>query len=134
MAVDHGFAQRAHAFLQQLLSFMDKTIKKPALQIQQSTTWPSVTPTTSTQPVIERPPFNTGVYSQMREGVRMPMNGIQEMGNGIGHAGATDLYALFDYTQDLTQNLGDQLENFDTVGVGMWSWEGNNYGAPQAGV
>jgi hypothetical protein len=127
MSTDHAFATRAHTFLQQLLSFMDKSIPKPVPMSRSETNW-STAPSVPPHSINEHPSVSPEVYQQPQ--VRMPMNGVQEIENGQ----PTDLFALFDYTQDLTQNLGSHLNNFDPLGQGMWSWEGNGFAAPPSGV
>ena len=40
----------------------------------------------------------------------------------VEEAPPTDLFALFDFTQDLTEHLGSHLETYESIGSGMWSW------------
>ena len=98
MSTNHLCAQRAYTFLQQLLSFMDRS-----LIIDGRRAVGSARPQSrSTQsPTLDSSTFDQSGYDD------------------LSHA---DLSAFWDITQDLTTNLGSQLESY-SLGSGMWSWD-----------
>ncbi|OAP58854.1 hypothetical protein AYL99_06151 [Fonsecaea erecta] len=101
MSTNHQCAQRAYTFLQQLLSFMDRSLLAEGRRGVSSSR-----PQTGTvpSPVLESSAFDQGGYDD------------------LAHA---DLFAFWDITQDLTTNLGTQLESYSSLGSGMWSWDVN---------
>jgi hypothetical protein len=150
MSVDHAFAPRAHIFLQQLLSFMDKSLINSRQQNPQSNnTWRSATlnnpnnqntisplnhlavaATIGSLATTANPADIPAVQQPVSIANGLPLNGVQHLGEGA----TPDLYALFDYTQDLTENLGSRLDTYEN-GVGtqaMWNWEGNGFTGPPA--
>lgn len=88
---NHAFAQRAYVFLQQLLSYKDKSIRV------RTETENSLLPLT-TQPI------DTIVTGINNDAEPIP-----------------DLYALFGFTQDLADDLGSHLEDFDDRGISGWT-------------
>lgn len=98
MSTNHLCAQRAYSFLQQLLGFMDKSLTVDGRRI---TGWARpqgpVTPTPGDE-------------------------GSAVMENGNEDLSQPDIFAFWDITQDLTSNLGSQLESYSALGSGTWSW------------
>ncbi|KAL1863849.1 hypothetical protein VTK73DRAFT_6349 [Phialemonium thermophilum] len=109
MSANHLCAQRAYTFLQQLLGLLDKTLPDDRQRFSSQAERNS-TP----------PPF---------------MMGDAALGVGGGGSGAPedmmvpDLWSLWGATQDLTIDLGSQLEMHSSLGSAMWSWGGQDAGA-----
>ncbi|EXJ67158.1 uncharacterized protein A1O5_09805 [Cladophialophora psammophila CBS 110553] len=98
MSTNYLCAQRAYTFLQQLLGFMDKSLlvdrRRGASSSRPQTVY-------APSPVLDGPAFDQSGYDD------------------LSHA---ELFAFWDITQDLTANLGSQLESYSSLGSGMWSW------------
>ncbi|OAG34942.1 hypothetical protein AYO21_10893 [Fonsecaea monophora] len=101
MSTNHQCAQRAYTFLQQLLSFMDRSLLVEGRRGVSSS----------------RPQTGT-VSSPLLEGSTNDDGGYDDLVH-------PDLFAFWDITQDLTTNLGTQLESYSSLGCGMWSWDVN---------
>ena len=101
MSTNHNCAQRAFTFLQQLMGFMKQNIDLSGYKSSAQTRCPS------------------------RNGAVMPMQDGADM-NAMADYGvmpSNDLYAFWDYTQDLANNLGTQLQSYGAAGnTGMWNW------------
>jgi len=120
MSTNHQSAQRAYTFLHQLLGFMDSSItidgRRPTGARSQR---PSLPPQQAGSTYTEE----TSSFDQ----------------NDPSNLTHSDLYTFWDITQDLTSNLGSQLESYSALGTGMWSWGVDEHGglyppAPMNGV
>ncbi|KIX99354.1 uncharacterized protein Z520_04930 [Fonsecaea multimorphosa CBS 102226] len=102
MSHDHAFAQRAYTFLQQLLGYMHPSVTAAAQrnQNQDETSFSS------------RPPLHT----EQTAG---------QLPTDLQHNGADSipsLHTLYGFTQDLTDNLVNYLENLDNSGFADEPW------------
>lgn len=91
ISANHSCAQRAYAFLQQLLGLLDKTL-------------------------VESRPLLTPRPERQSTSCTMADNASEELGDAA-------LWSFWDATQDLTSNLGSQL---DLYGPDLWPWDSNN--------
>ncbi|KAI9750735.1 MAG: hypothetical protein M4579_006336 [Chaenotheca gracillima] len=107
MSSDHSFAQRAYSFLQQLLTYVNKSLAPNGGR----TNWDLAPP-----PNHPRHSASSSQPVRVNGGMGMQSNQVAE------EVPPTDLFALFDFTQDLTEHLGSHLETYETMGSGMWSW------------
>ncbi len=99
MSVNHFCAQRAYPFLQQLLELLDKTLPHDRQRVRTRTERNSIPPS-------------------MRESVLVDNNPSEELN--------TDLWSFWGATQDLTMDLGSQLDLHSDLGPAMWSWDVQN--------
>lgn len=102
ISANHFCAQRAFTFLQQLLGLLDKTLPD------------------NRQRSLARTERSTSVEPTGTEGGPSGPLPVDEM--------MPDLWAFWGSTQDLTTDLGSQLEMHSTLGNGMWSWVVQNQG------
>jgi hypothetical protein len=103
MSTNHLCAQRAYTFLHQLLGFMDSSI--------------TIDGSRPTGARSRRP----SVLPQHDQ----PMNAEKDSSldqNNTLDLSHPDWFSFWDITQDLTSNLGSQLESYSALGTGMWSW------------
>lgn len=105
MSNNHTFAQRAYSFLQQVLGYMNQSIT--ARNERRSSELPVAA---AAQLVATQTPETLDTASMQQDS---------------SHA-IPDLYTLFGFTQDLTDNLEMHLENYDSQGVERWSWTFND--------
>ncbi|KAM0521358.1 hypothetical protein ACHAPE_002838 [Trichoderma viride] len=107
MSGNHLCAQRAYAFLQQLLGFLDRTMPDERRRtVERYNTPPTVMPGS------DRWAGEATAYSNS---TTLPEDGATE-------DGGVDLWSLWDTTQDLTMDLGSQLELHSNLGSATWSW------------
>jgi hypothetical protein len=118
MSISHACAERAYFFLQQLLSYMDKSLFVDR-HSQNSTAPPHVSPwSQQSQP----PPSSaTATLPGQNDDLQPTQN----------HA---DFFALLDVTQGLAENLGSHLESHEAMGSGMWSWMDDSITEPAATI
>lgn len=112
MSVNHLCAQRAYHFLQQLLKLLDQTMPDDRQRpMDRSTSAGAAAETTMRQ---EQSAGQVGASSEAAEDM-MQTEGL-------------DLWSFWDSTQDLTMDLGSQLELHSSLGSAMWSWgpQGSN--------
>ncbi|KAL6872278.1 FAD/NAD(P)-binding domain-containing protein [Trichoderma longibrachiatum] len=114
MSVNHLCAQRAYAFLQQLLGLLDQTMPEDRRRSLDRCSTPPPAMTGSNRGTAE-----ATMYSNC------PTMGADE----AMEDGAVDLWSLWDTTQDLTMDLGSQLELHSSLGSSTWSWGVDNPGA-----
>ena len=108
MSISHSCAQRAYSFLQQVLSYMDKSL------------------------ILDRPSQNLvgpPQASSMTQQPQLPPGAapvpLPEQ-NGFDNSHNVDFFTLLDVTQGLAENLGSHLESHEAMGSGMWSWMDDN--------
>lgn len=106
MSANHLCAQRAYTFLQQLLELLDKTLPDEQQRL------PSQADRSSTPPLMGDAAM-TGSNNNWPE-------------EAIG----PDLWSFWGTTQDLTTDLGSQLQLHSTLGSAMWSWDSQDPGEP----
>ncbi|QYS95352.1 Fungal_trans domain-containing protein [Trichoderma simmonsii] len=114
MSVNHLCAQRAYAFLQQLLGVLDRTMPEDRRRSLERYSTPPTVMTGSNRGAAE-----TTIYSNCTT-----MTADEAMEDG-----GVDLWSLWDTTQDLTMDLGSQLELHSSLGSATWSWGVENPGA-----
>lgn len=114
MSVNHLCAQRAYAFLQQLLGVLDRTMPEDRRRSLERYSTPPTVMTGSNRGAAE-----TTIYSNCTT-----MAADEAMEDG-----GVDLWSLWDTTQDLTMDLGSQLELHSSLGSATWSWGVENPGA-----
>ncbi|KAK4081293.1 transcriptional regulator family: Fungal Specific TF [Trichoderma aggressivum f. europaeum] len=107
MSVNHLCAQRAYAFLQQLLGVLDRTMPEDRRRSLERYSTPPTVMTGSNRGATE-----TAIYSNCTT-----MTADEAMEDGD-----VDLWSLWDTTQDLTMDLGSQLELHSSLGSATWSW------------
>ncbi|KAL7807135.1 fungal-specific transcription factor domain-containing protein [Trichoderma aethiopicum] len=112
MSVNHLCAQRAYAFLQQLLGLLDQTMPEDRRRSLNRCSTPPMTGS-------NRGTAEATMYSNC------PTMGADD----AMEDGAVDLWSLWDTTQDLTMDLGSQLELHSSLGSSTWSWGVDNPGA-----
>ncbi len=108
MSANHLCAQRAYSFLRQLLTLLDRTMPEDS---QRHINYRS----TSVEIDAERP---------TEPGYTAPSAG-NDAGAALDFATQTDgldLWSFWDSTQDLTTDLGFQLNLHSALGSAMWSW------------
>jgi salicylate hydroxylase len=103
MSVNHFCAQRAYTFLQQLLGLLDKTLPHDRQRIRTRSDLNSISPS-------------------IRASVVVDNNPSEELN--------TDLWSFWGATQDLTMDLGSQLDLHSDLGRGIWSWDLQHSGSP----
>ncbi|KAJ5419000.1 uncharacterized protein N7487_002550 [Penicillium crustosum] len=96
MSRNHSFAQRAHSFLQQLIGYMYQQLGPRERKSENSAIPECVF---HTQPVETQPTEAIGTSNM-----------------------SSDFHALFDFTQELTDNLETQLGDFDSRGLSESMW------------
>lgn len=114
MSVNHLCAQRAYAFLQQLLGLLDRTMPEDRRRSLERYSTPPAVMVGSTRGLGEAPTYSSCGTVTADEAVE---------------DGGVDLWSLWDTTQDLTMDLGSQLELHSTLGSTTWSWSVENPGA-----
>ncbi|KAL6874721.1 FAD/NAD(P)-binding domain-containing protein [Trichoderma novae-zelandiae] len=114
MSVNHVCAQRAYAFLQLLLGLLDRTMPEDRRRSLERYSTPPTAMTGSNRGTAEATMYSNG-----------PTIGADE----AMEDGAVDLWSLWDTTQDLTMDLGSQLELHSSLGSSTWSWGVDNPGA-----
>ncbi|ETR97378.1 hypothetical protein M419DRAFT_91730 [Trichoderma reesei RUT C-30] len=114
MSVNHLCAQRAYAFLQQLLGLLDRTMPEDRRRSLDRCSTPPTAMTGS----------NRGTAESSMYGNCPTIGAGEEMEDGV-----VDLWSLWDTTQDLTMDLGSQLELHSSLGSSTWSWGVDNPGA-----
>jgi salicylate hydroxylase len=102
MSVNHFCARRAYTFLQQLLELLDKTLPHDRQRIRTRTERNSIPPS-------------------VRESVMADNSPSEELN--------TDLWSFWGATQDLTMDLGSQLDLHSDLGPAMWSWDVQHSGS-----
>jgi salicylate hydroxylase len=102
MSVNHFCARRAYTFLQQLLQLLDKTLPHDRQRIRTRTERNSIPPS-------------------VRESVMADNSPSEELN--------TDLWSFWGATQDLTMDLGSQLDLHSDLGPAMWSWDVRHSGS-----
>lgn len=142
MSISQACAQRAYLFLQQLLSYMDKSISEH--QHQPARTTPALHPTQQAQPPQQQqqgPGPGPQEEYDMQTAPHQHQHQQQQQQQHLQHhqpyplpstldeaaaaaAGGYDLdfLALLDVTQDLAENLGSQLESHGGMEPAMWAW------------
>jgi salicylate hydroxylase len=114
MSVNHLCAQRAYAFLQQLLGLLDRTMPEERRRSLERYSTPPTVMAGSSRGVGDATVYSNCTTVQEDEGIE---------------DGGVDLWSLWDTTQDLTMDLGSQLELHSTLGSATWSWSVENPGA-----
>ncbi|KAL7815106.1 fungal-specific transcription factor domain-containing protein [Trichoderma gracile] len=114
MSVNHLCAQRAYAFLQQLLGLLDRTMPEDRRRSLARCSTPPTAMTGSNRGTAEATTYSN-----------CPTMGADE----AMEDGSVDLWSLWDTTQDLTMDLGSQLKLHSSLGSSTWSWGVDNPGA-----
>lgn len=96
MSINHFCAQSTYTFLQQLLALLDKTLPHDRQRIRTRTERNSIPPS-------------------MRESVMADSNLPEELN--------TDLWSFGGANQDLTMDLGSELDLHSDLGPAVWSWD-----------
>jgi salicylate hydroxylase len=113
MSISHACAQRAYFFLQQLLSYMDKSLFVD--RHTQNLTGPPHASRWSQQS--QQPPSSTSAT-------------LPEQNDDFQPTPHADFFALLDVTQGLAENLGSHLESHEAMGSVMWSWMDDSITGP----
>jgi hypothetical protein len=106
MSKSHAVAKRAYVFLQQLLSYMDKSLCLVDTNFR----------------VVEEPQgsvISSQIYQQPYPEEVTPMFWDQHAAESQYNM---DFFTLLDVTHDLAENLGTQLETHGGTGSTLWSW------------
>ncbi|RFU79707.1 hypothetical protein TARUN_2513 [Trichoderma arundinaceum] len=111
MSVNHLCAQRAYAFLQQLLGLLDRTMPEERHR----------SPERYSTPLTAMAGSNIGGEETTMCSSCTTVTANEHIDNGD-----YDLWSLWDTTQGLTMDLGSQLELHSTLGSDAWSWGAEN--------